>query len=96
MRVLKHICFITINLLLPYLLVNLLMLVDFLENGSGIQSERDYEKNKWIWISVFVLFGITHLFLFLKYFKCDKIGKWILSAFISLIYCYIGVKYFWW
>jgi hypothetical protein len=94
MRTLKDILFIGINLALPYLLVNLLMIIDFSVNGSGMQSEANYEKYKFIWVSVFIICGLLQLFLIFKYLKFNEKVKYILLTLVFLIYCYTCYKYF--
>lgn len=94
MRTLKDILLICLNLALPYLLINLLMIIDFSISGSGMQSEANYEKYKFIWLSVFILCGLLQLFLVYKYFKFNEKFKYILLALILLIYGYISYNYF--
>ena len=94
MKTLNDIFQISLNLAFPFLLINLLIIMDFFINGSGMQSENDYERNKWFWIGAFTLSGLLHLFLFQKYFKSNKTNKNLLLALILLTYFYIGYKYF--
>lgn len=94
MRTLRDILLTSLNLVLPYLIINLLMIIDFFISGSGMGSEANYEKYKFIWISVFALFGLLQLFLVYKYFIYNEKFKYILLILIFLTYGYIGYNYF--
>lgn len=69
------------------------MIIDFFINGSGIQSEINYNKCKFIWIGVFIFFGLLQLFFVNKYFKISWL-KYICIILAACIYSYIGFRYF--
>lgn len=91
MKTLKNILFIVINLTFPFLLVNLLILIDFLINGSGIESEINYQKYKFVWISILILSCLIQLFTL---YKSNQKLKNILIPIIISVYCFFYYKYF--
>ncbi len=93
MSILKIILCVILNMVFPFLFINLLMFIDFFINGSGMQSEVNYEKYKFIWIAVFIFPGVVQLFFVDKCLKLNSL-KYTLQLFIFFIYCYIGYKYF--
>ena len=93
MSILKENLCVIMNMVFPYLLVNLLIFIDFYINGSGTQSEVNYEKYKFIWITIFILSGAIQLLFVNKYLKLNKF-KYILMLLIFFVYCYVGYQYF--
>ena len=90
----KNILYSFFNIITPFLLINLLMVVDFFVNGSGIQSTINYEKYKFIWIGFYSLGYIIQLIIVFRYASFNFLYKLLLSLIINILYLYIGWKYF--
>lgn len=71
----------------------MLMFIDFFINGSGHQSEINYEKYKYVWVGIFVFFGLVQLLLISKYFKLNKF-KYLLLIVVLWNYIFISYRYF--
>jgi hypothetical protein len=59
----KMLFIIVANLFLPFLLLMLIIILQFFMNGEGASSEVMYQKYKIIWISTYSAFAIAHILL---------------------------------
>lgn len=88
MKEIQKIFIIILNFTLPYLLLMVVILVDFFINGSGASSQIAYQKHKNLWIGSYIVLGSIHLFLFSRYLKFLCL-RWRLSVCCGLALLYV-------
>ena len=82
-----------INISVPILLFNILIIVDFLINGSGMQSTIIYEKYRYVWLTFYIILAILHLLLLLKKLKIHLYLKTLILLLTTVLYIYYLFKF---
>lgn len=94
MKTLLRILIILINLLIPFLAPIALVVVCFFVYGSGSQGSEELQKQMYIWIGIYIIIGLIHLFLVYNYLKfLPEKQKTILYILLALQYLYFGFNY---
>lgn len=52
---------------MPYLLLLLLIFINFFIYGSGAAEASEYEKQKNFWVAMYIVLALTHLLAFYRY-----------------------------
>lgn len=80
-----------LSLVVPVALFNLLILVEYLRNGSGIASTAIYEKYQLYWMISYFLMGLIHAVMLFKYLKEIHLGIKIfqLGILIGIYTCFL-------
>lgn len=88
----KRTLIIVLNLISPFILYYLFVIIDFLLNGASTNSIILYEEYRYIWIVMFFLLGIIQSIYIWKKINLDSKYKYVLI--IILLYLIIIYKYF--
>lgn len=90
----KRTLIIVLNLISPFILYYLFVIIDFLLNGASNNSIILYEEYRYIWIVMFFLLGIIQSIYISKKINLDSKYKYVLILIIILLYLIIIYKYF--
>lgn len=94
MKTFQRILLILLNILLPCILPILLVFICFFIYGSGASGTEKLENEMYIWIGIYSMAGLMHLFLAYKYLRFfSKKQKFLFTAILALLYLYFAFNY---
>jgi hypothetical protein len=67
----KKFSIVLLNLIFPFILYYSIELVDFLSNGSSLQSAIIYQNKKYLWIIFYFIIFLVQSILIIKFIKIN-------------------------
>ncbi|MHA3788666.1 hypothetical protein ACX0HA_10680 [Flavobacterium hauense] len=93
MKTVSRIIFIALNFLMPFVLVMLIIIINFFVHGEGPSSIVSFEKYNIAWLAGYAILAALHLLLFFKYLKFALPSlKIVLSALLAVLYGYYATQ----
>ncbi len=90
----KKILITVLNLISPFFIYFILLLIDFFLNGSSIQSSIINDSRKYLWIILYLIFAFIQSALIYKIADIKLVHKYFLIMAISIIYLNFICNYF--
>jgi hypothetical protein len=90
----KKFSIVLLNLIFPFILYYCIKLVDFLSNGSSIQSKIIYQNKKYLWIIFYFIIFLIQSILIFKFTKINFKYKYILIIILLIVYLYFICNHF--
>jgi hypothetical protein len=90
----KKFSIVLLNLIFPFILYYSIELVDFLSNGSSIQSNIIYQNKKYLWIIFYFIIFLIQSILIIKFIKINFKYNYILVIILLIIYLYFICNHF--
>ena len=90
----KKFSIVLLNLIFPFILYYSIKLVDFLSNGSSIQSNIIYQNKKYLGIIFYFIIFLIQSILIFKFTKINFKYKYILIIILLIVYLYFICNHF--